>query len=74
MDHMEIHSRGGCLPNYERVGDLADLLEKSQGYKFVFAIENSLCTEYVTEKLSKFCVLFFKIHFGDFVSVFNCSP
>lgn len=55
MKHMEIHARGDCLLNYERVGgkpgDRGIFLEKAQQYKFVFAIENSLCIDYVTEKI-----------------------
>lgn len=54
MQEIKIDSYGSCLNNrngyVERMADNVDAYKK---YKFVLAIENSNCKDYVTEKLVK---------------------
>jgi len=53
MGKLQVHSYGGCLRNKanhpsEHMKGNIELFSK---YKFVIAIENSNCEDYVTEKL-----------------------
>lgn len=51
---MKIHSYGSCLNNRKGYGArMADNVDAYIKYKFVLAIENSNCVDYVTEKLVK---------------------
>ena len=62
MRHIPIHNYGSCLQN-KRPPRRIMRMEKEEAkekmefvmakYKFVFAIENSLCTDYVSEKLGR---------------------
>jgi hypothetical protein len=54
MSHIRIDSFGGCLNNAQSAQAQARAQSNSElyaSYKFVIAIENSNCEDYVTEKL-----------------------
>ncbi|CAF0764717.1 unnamed protein product [Adineta ricciae] len=54
MKEIKIDSYGLCLNNRQGYGDrMTDNVEAYMKYKFVIAIENSNCIDYVTEKLVK---------------------
>ena len=54
MKEIKIDSYGPCLNNRQGYGDrMTDNVEAYMKYKFVIAIENSNCIDYVTEKLVK---------------------
>jgi hypothetical protein len=54
MEEIKIHSYGSCLNNRQGYGArMADNIDAYIKYKFVIAIENSNCVDYVTEKLVK---------------------
>jgi hypothetical protein len=54
MLEMKVDSYGACLNNRQGYGArMADNVEAYVKYKFVIAIENSNCADYVTEKLVK---------------------
>ena len=62
MQHIGVHNYGKCFlnkqPPEKAVGDTRlsekELMDRHlASYKFLFAIENSLCTDYVTEKLGR---------------------
>ncbi|CAF1047134.1 unnamed protein product [Adineta ricciae] len=54
MKEIKIHSYGGCLNNRQGYGArMVDNANAYKKYKFVIAIENSNCADYVTEKLVK---------------------
>jgi hypothetical protein len=54
MQEMKIDSYGACLNNRQGYGGrMTDNVEAYKKYKFVIAIENSNCADYVTEKLVK---------------------
>ena len=54
MQEMKIDSYGSCLNNRQGYGArMADNIDAYKKYKFVIAIENSNCADYVTEKLVK---------------------
>ena len=46
---ISIHNYGKCLKNREFPSNQSDELVLAQ-YKFIYAVENSLCTDYVSEK------------------------
>ncbi|KAH8418848.1 hypothetical protein KR222_004575 [Zaprionus bogoriensis] len=60
MQHMRVDSYGGCLHNRDLPSDLRDdylnnlyspkLLRFLARYKFMLAIENGVCEDYITEK------------------------
>ncbi len=61
MKHVKIDSYGHCLHNKDLPKHLQgpgemkhpDFLRILSKYKFVLAIENAVCTDYITEKLWK---------------------
>lgn len=54
MQHIKIDSYGACLNNRQGYGGrMTDNVDAYKKYKFVIAIENSNCLDYVTEKLVK---------------------
>jgi len=54
MEEIKIDSYGSCLNNRQGYGArMADNIDAYIKYKFVIAIENSNCVDYVTEKLVK---------------------
>ena len=54
MEEVKIDSYGACLNNRRGYGArMADNINAYERYKFVIAIENSNCVDYVTEKLVK---------------------
>lgn len=54
MKEMSVHSYGACLNNRQGYGArMTDNINAYKKYKFVIAIENSNCRDYVTEKLVK---------------------
>ncbi|CAF2253490.1 unnamed protein product [Rotaria magnacalcarata] len=54
MQEIKIDSFGSCLNNRRGYGArMADNVDAYKKYKFVIAIENSNCADYVTEKLVK---------------------
>ena len=54
MEEIKIDSYGSCLNNRHGYGArMADNIHAYVKYKFVLAIENSNCVDYVTEKLVK---------------------
>lgn len=54
MEHIKIDSYGSCLNNRQGyAGRMTDNVQAYKKYKFVIAIENSNCVDYVTEKLVK---------------------
>lgn len=54
MQEMKIDSYGSCLNNRQGYGGrMSDNVQAYEKYKFVIAIENSNCMDYVTEKLVK---------------------
>jgi hypothetical protein len=54
MEEIKIDSYGSCLNNRQGYGArMADNVDAYMKYKFVIAIENSNCVDYVTEKLVK---------------------
>ncbi|CAF2851102.1 unnamed protein product [Rotaria sp. Silwood2] len=54
MQEMKVDSYGSCLHNRHGYGArMADNIDAYKKYKFVIAIENSNCVDYVTEKLVK---------------------
>lgn len=54
MEYTKIDSYGSCLNNRQGYGGrMTDNVEAYKKYKFVIAIENSNCVDYVTEKLVK---------------------
>ncbi|CAF3621353.1 unnamed protein product [Rotaria sp. Silwood1] len=54
MQEIKIDSYGSCLNNRHGYGArMADNIDAYKKYKFVIAIENSNCIDYVTEKLVK---------------------
>jgi hypothetical protein len=54
MQEIKIDSYGGCLNNRQGFGArMVDNANAYKRYKFVIAIENSNCVDYVTEKLVK---------------------
>jgi hypothetical protein len=54
MEEFKIDSYGSCLNNRQGYGArMADNIDAYVKYKFVIAIENSNCVDYVTEKLVK---------------------
>jgi hypothetical protein len=54
MQEIQIDSYGSCLNNRQGYGArMADNVDAYKKYKFVIAIENSNCADYVTEKLVK---------------------
>lgn len=54
MQEIKIDSYGTCLNNRQGYrARMADNIDAYQKYKFVIAIENSNCADYVTEKLVK---------------------
>lgn len=48
MKHVKIDAYGACFNNMPRIERNSDQLYK---YKVMFAIENSLCEDYITEKI-----------------------
>jgi hypothetical protein len=54
MQEIKVDSYGACLNNRKGYGArMADNVDAYKKYKFVLAIENSNCADYVTEKLVK---------------------
>ena len=63
MKHIDIHNYGPCLHNMRPPPSTFQDMKKEEkqykmelvvaNYKFVFAIENSLCTDYISEKLGR---------------------
>ncbi|CAF1184938.1 unnamed protein product [Didymodactylos carnosus] len=54
MTEMKVDSYGACMKNREGYsGRMAENVEAYRRYKFVIAIENSNCNDYITEKLVK---------------------
>ena len=54
MEHIKVDSYGACLNNRQGYGGrMTDNVDAYKKYKFVIAIENSNCVDYVTEKLVK---------------------
>jgi hypothetical protein len=54
MEEIKVDSYGSCLHNRQGYGArMADNVDAYKKYKFVIAIENSNCADYVSEKLVK---------------------
>ena len=49
MKHMPVHNYGSCFRNRNFPPNVSDETVVAQ-YKFIYAVENSLCTEYISEK------------------------